>query len=54
MTGRWPTSSRRDPSAAPIPVNTSATVLVTFAVTGGSPTASSAGYEISDARLTAR
>ncbi len=43
MTGRCPTSSRRDPIPAPMPVNTSETVLVTLAVTGGSPTASSAG-----------
>ena len=35
--------SGRDPSTEPIPLNTSATVLVTFAVTGGSPTSSSAG-----------
>ena len=41
--GACPISSGRDPSTEPTPVNTRATVLVTFAVTGGRPTASSAG-----------
>ncbi|GAA4131380.1 hypothetical protein GCM10022416_10010 [Actinomadura keratinilytica] len=40
---RWPRSSARDPAAAPTVVENSATVLVTLAATGGSPTASSAG-----------
>ena len=39
----WPASSGREPAAAPGPVNTSATVLVMFAVSGGSPSASSTG-----------
>ena len=39
----WPASSGRDPAAEPTPENTSATVLVTFALTGGRPRASSAG-----------
>ncbi len=40
---RWPDSSGREPAAAPTAVNISATVLVTFALTGGRPRASSAG-----------
>src|SRR6476469_9588315 len=47
--GAWPTSSGREPSTDPTPVNTSATVLVTFALTGASPTASSAGSVANDA-----
>ena len=39
----WPVSSGREPNTEPMPLNTSATVLVTLAVTGGSPTTSSAG-----------
>ena len=41
--GAWPFNSGRDPSTEPTPVNTRATVLVTFAVTGGRPMASNAG-----------
>ena len=41
--GPWPSSSGREPRTDPIPLNTRATVLVTFAVTGGSPTISNAG-----------
>ncbi len=37
--GPWPASSGRDPRIEPTPLNTSATVLVTLAVTGGSPPA---------------
>ena len=39
----WPSSSGRDPRIEPTPLKTSATVLVTLAATGPSPTASSAG-----------
>ena len=39
----WVASSGRDPVTEPTLLNTSATVFVTFAVTGASPTASSAG-----------
>jgi hypothetical protein len=46
----WPTSSGRDPAAAPTVVPTSATVLVTFAAIGGRPASSNAGYETRDAR----
>jgi hypothetical protein len=38
-----PFSSGREALTEPTPVSTSAAVLVTFAVTGGSPAASSAG-----------
>ena len=41
--GACPTSSGREPSRDPTPVKTSATVFVTFALTGARPTASSAG-----------
>ena len=41
--GPWPLSSGREPKTEPMPLNTSATVLVTLAVTGGSPTRSRAG-----------
>ena len=47
----WPANSGREPAAAPTAVNTKATVFVTFAVSGGSPTASRAGYDTSEARL---
>src|SRR4051812_21627671 len=46
----WPSSSVREPSVAPSELNTSATVFVTFACTGFSPVASSAGYETREAR----
>jgi hypothetical protein len=39
----WPVSSGREPAAAPAPVSTSDTVLVTFAASGGRPSASSTG-----------
>ena len=39
----WPVSSGREPAAAPTDVTVSATVLVTFAATAGSPAASRAG-----------
>ena len=39
----WPVSSGREPAAAPTDVAVSATVLVTFAATAGSPAASRAG-----------
>ena len=39
----WPVSSGREPETEPALENTSATVLVTLAATGPSPTASSAG-----------
>jgi hypothetical protein len=48
---RCPASSGREPAAEPKPTNTSAVVLVTLAASGGSPAASSAGYETSVARL---
>ena len=41
--GHWPVSSGREPAAAPTDVTVSATVLVTFAATAGSPAASRAG-----------
>ena len=41
--GPWPSSSGGEPSTDPMPLNTKATVLVTLAVTGGSPTNSRAG-----------
>jgi hypothetical protein len=41
--GPWPFNSGRDPHTEPTAVKTIATVFVTFAVTGGSPTTSSAG-----------
>ena len=47
--GPWPSSSGREPSTDPMPLNTTATVLVTLAVTGGRPTSSSAGYVATDA-----
>jgi hypothetical protein len=47
-----PASSGRDPAAAPTPVNSSATVFVMLAARGGSPIASSAGWETTDARPT--
>jgi hypothetical protein len=43
MRAPWPVSSGREPTAAPAPVNSSATVFVMFADSGGSPIASSAG-----------
>ena len=46
----WPASSWRENAAAETVYPTSATVLVTFAVSGGSPTASRAGYDTNDAR----
>ena len=39
----WPCSSTREPSIDPAVLEVSATVLVTFASTGGRPVASSAG-----------
>ena len=39
----WPVSSGPEPMAEPAPVSTSDTVLVTFAVSGGSPSASRTG-----------
>jgi hypothetical protein len=39
----WPVSSGREPATDPTLLKTRATVLVTLAVTGPSPTASSAG-----------
>ena len=50
--GLWPSSSLRAPIDAPTLVKVWATVLVTFAATGGRPAASSAGYVTRDARLT--
>jgi hypothetical protein len=47
---RCPTSSGRDPAAEPKPTKTSAVVLVTLDASGGSPEASSAGYETRLAR----
>ena len=44
-----PRSSRREAGTAPKLVKTKPTVLVTLAVTGGSPSASRTGYETSDA-----
>ena len=38
-----PASSGRDPATEPAPVNTSETVLVMLAASGGTPSASSAG-----------
>ena len=35
--GPWPSSSGREPSTDPMPLNTKATVFVTLAVTGGRP-----------------
>ena len=40
---RWPTNSGREPQIEPTLLNTSATVLDTLALSGGSPTASKAG-----------
>src|SRR6266568_74454 len=48
----WPASSGREPMVAPAPVNSSATVFVMFALNGGRPNASSAGYDTTEARLT--
>src|SRR5215218_10464621 len=45
----WPASSAREKLAALMVYMTRATVLVTFAVSAGSPTASRAGYDTSDA-----
>ena len=39
----WPASSGRDPATEPMVAKIKATLLVTLAVTGASPTASSAG-----------
>ena len=46
----WCFNSLREASDAPTPVKIKPAVLVTLAVTGGSPSASRAGYETSDAR----
>src|SRR4051812_6032536 len=45
----WPASSGREALTEPTLLSTSATVLVTLAVTGGMPAASSAGELISEA-----
>src|SRR5689334_2712623 len=47
--GPCPSSSGREPQIDPTPLNTTATVLVTLAVTGGRPTSSRAGYVATDA-----
>ncbi len=39
----WPASSGRDPATDPAPVSTRETVLVMFALSGGTPSASSTG-----------
>ena len=44
-----PRSSGSEETAEPTPVKTSAAVLVTLAMTGGTPIASRAGYETSEA-----
>ena len=46
---RWPSSSSRDASAAPTAVGISPVVLVTFASSGGSPSARSTGKVSSEA-----
>ena len=41
--GPWPASSGRDEATEPAPVNTSETVFVMLAASGGTPSASSTG-----------
>ena len=45
-----PRSSGSEDTAEPTPVKTSAAVFVTLAMTGGTPIASKAGYETSEAK----